>query len=95
VTSETDNSLSTNSDENGDLWLHTDDPASVNWTVVVVEKDARSVAKRDEVPFPALNYKIPVSAWFIGRDYCHVEIEDEKGQMTMYGWCRHTHPDSF
>lgn len=85
------------SDEDGELWMHSDDPASVKWTVTVVgraigQDEPREVAEREEssIGFPALNWAIPLSAWCVGRNRCHIEIEKELGDVRILGPCPHS-----
>jgi|GEM_PF-6870017 len=85
-----------NSDEDGDLWMHSDDPVSADCTVTVVrhrpdgtEDRTSSVGGGSGMMFPGLNYYAPLSAWCTGRDYCRLEIEDPNGKVTVIGSCNH------
>lgn len=89
-----------NSDEDGDLWMHTDDPRGANCTVVEVSispdgSEQRETLRRstDGPVFPALMYRTAASAWPAGRandgGYCHLEVTDSAGEVSMIGYCEH------
>jgi hypothetical protein len=85
------------SDEDGELFLHSDDAASASWNVVVVGEHVGDASCRETpsrldrgIAFPALNWRVPMSAWYVGRDHCHLELLDEKGDRHMLGNCPHT-----
>jgi hypothetical protein len=84
------------SDPDGDRFLHTDDPTSVDWVVEIVgnrvgDDTRRETAERCEsrIAFPAIGWHMPLSAWFVDRDYCHLEVTDAHGTRHRLGTCPH------
>lgn len=84
------------SDEDGDRFLHSEDPAGAAWKVEVVGRSLGDDSHRAQAPrfersvgFPALNWEIPLNAWLVGRDYCHVELTDEHGVLHILDICPH------
>lgn len=76
-----------NSDYDGDRYMHSDDAASDGYVVVVVEGQPGGThsrwSSRSDCPayFPAAG-KMSRNAWFVGDDYCWLEIIAPDGTRT-------------
>lgn len=70
------------SDEDGDLWLYSEDPASDAWVVEVKHERAAEfvVASREQIWLPAAGFQMSRNAWFVDR-HSKVRVSTSAGEV--------------